>query len=464
MKRKLAAAIAISVLVFFGGSRGAGAQEADVVRVEPRRTDELLTNPGMGWQTFHRFADEDKSLEGLPSASAYFRFYWREIEPVEERIDFAKFDELLAHAHRAGQKLAFRIMTTGSSEYMDVPSWLKQQGCGGVEFDYGGRKHWLPDFTDARFKRAHTRMIRGLGEHYDGHPDLDLVDIGSVGLWGEWHMSGTTEQGSGKPVPLPSLEERMAIIDEWCRAFPKSSKVIQIGSEEGMTRTSGGGFGWRADCLGDMGGFSKTWNHMNNFYLQRIKSTGAENTWQTAPVAFESCWDMRKWQESGWEIRFIFEYALRCHASYMNNKSAPIPPGTRPEVERFLRSLGYRLIIRSVEHEAAAQTGHKASVVVAWENIGVAPPYRDYRVALRLKGMGGLPFVLVGDESIRGWLPGNHVTKMPFNIPGSMPPGRYEVAIGVVDVLQKTPAIRLANMGRTEDGWYNVSYLRIGPK
>ena len=94
------------------------------VHVEPRETDELLANPGMGWQTFHRFADEDRNLQSLPSGSAYFRFYWREIEPQDGQIDFGKFDQLLAHAHRAGQKLAFRIMCTGSGGYMDVPAWL----------------------------------------------------------------------------------------------------------------------------------------------------------------------------------------------------------------------------------------------------------------------------------------------------------------------------------------------------
>jgi len=66
--------------------------EGHTLKVIPKGTDELFANPGMGWQTFHRFADEDKNLEGLPSASAYFRFYWSEIEPDEGQIDFAKFD------------------------------------------------------------------------------------------------------------------------------------------------------------------------------------------------------------------------------------------------------------------------------------------------------------------------------------------------------------------------------------
>ena len=36
------------------------------------------------------------------------------------------------------------------------------------------------------------------------------------------------------------------------------NKVILIGSDLGMPGTASGRFGWRADCLGDMGGFSKT--------------------------------------------------------------------------------------------------------------------------------------------------------------------------------------------------------------
>ena len=33
------------------------------VKVEPRESDELLANPGMGWQTFHRFADNDPNRQ-----------------------------------------------------------------------------------------------------------------------------------------------------------------------------------------------------------------------------------------------------------------------------------------------------------------------------------------------------------------------------------------------------------------
>ena len=437
---------------------------SSMVQVEPRATDELLANPGMGWQTFQRFADEDRNLAGLPSASAYFRFYWREVEPADGQIDFARFDGLLARARQGAQKLAFRIMCTGSGEYMDVPGWLKEKGCQGVEFHYGGRRHWVPDFADPVFQEAHFRLIRELGQRYDGHPDMDLLDIGSVGLWGEWHMSSTTAMDTGKPVPLPPVEVRHAIVDAWSAAFPKSSKVVLIGSKEAMARTVPDGLGWRADCLGDMGGFSKTWNHMEDFYLQQLETTGAQEAWRKAPVAFESCWDMRKWKQEDWDIAEIFEYALRCHASYMNNKSAPLPDGTRMEVERFLRRLGYRLVIRTFAHAPQVRAGEDLEGRIGWENTGVAPPYRDDRVAVRLKAVNdktSAGVVLKTEHSIRGWLPGLRETPFSVKTPESLRAGTYEVAIGVVDPASQVPSVRLGITGRDEDGWYPLSRLEV---
>lgn len=173
---------------------------------------------------------------------------------------------------------------------------------------------------------------------------------------------------------------------------------------------------------------------------------------------------MRKWKEAGWDIRHIFDYGLQCHASYMNNKSAPVPEGTRGEVERFLHRLGYRLVIRSVEHPATAHRGGDLSVNIAWVNVGVAPPYRDYRVVVRLKSEespAASPIVSIMDNSIKGWLPGTLKTESYLRLPTLIPSGRYRLAVGVVDPLSNTPAVRLAIVGRDAEGWYPVSHVEI---
>src|SRR5687768_16445420 len=176
-----------------------------LVNVKPKESNELIANPGMGWQTFHYFKDKDRALQGLPSASAYFRFYWREIEPTDGAIDFARLDEMLAQGRKVGQKVALRVMCTGSDNYADSPLWLKEAGCKGIEVEYSGAKHWYPDFTDPIFREKHGRLIRELGKRYDGHPALDTLDIGTVGLWGEWHMSGVKDVITGKLVGMPPV-------------------------------------------------------------------------------------------------------------------------------------------------------------------------------------------------------------------------------------------------------------------
>lgn len=55
-------------------------------KIELEESNELFANPFMGWQTFHHLADEEATLRDL-SGSAYFRFYRRELERDEGRID-----------------------------------------------------------------------------------------------------------------------------------------------------------------------------------------------------------------------------------------------------------------------------------------------------------------------------------------------------------------------------------------
>jgi hypothetical protein len=405
----------------------------------------------MGWQTFHRFADDDPNLEGIPSGSAYYRFYWSQLDPVEGQIRYAFFDSLLARAHNAGQLFAFRVMCAGTNnDYMHVPAWLKDNGCKGYEYRRAddGVMHWVPDMEDPQFREAHDRLIRGLGQRYDGHPDLDHVDIGSVGLWGEWHMSGTG-------VDMPTEQTRAEIVDLYIESFPGTPKVMLIGDEGGMSRAVTSGCGWRADCLGDMGGFSDTWNHMENMYPVQIEKTGAGEAWRKGPVAFETCWTMQKWQDEGWNIPYILDYALDFHASYINNKSSKVPEGTRPLVEHLLERLGYRLVLRSATFDSKAAPGGVIAIETAWDNTGVAPPYRDYRIAWRLEGPGS-PVTMVTDDTIQGWMPGPVSLSQTITLPADLLPGEYRLLAGAVHPSNGEPAVRFAIEGARDDRWHDI--------
>jgi hypothetical protein len=454
----------VGLLLLVAAPRGYPSQEtAKMVVAEPKEIQDVLANPGMGWQTFHCFADEDEHLRGIPTKTAYFRFYWDGIEPEEGKVDFALFDELLAHAHRAGQRLGFRIMIASTDpNSLGAPKWLRDKGVHGWEYSYDGHgRWWTPDMDDPVVKNAHTRLLRALGERYDGHPDLDYIDIGSVGLWGEWHFSATRIIPGGERVPMPSEARRIEIVDEYRRYFPKTPKLMLIGDEPGLTYAVAHGCGWRADCFGDMGGFSPTWSHMANAYRQELAAARAGEAWKQAPVAWESCWDMRKWVDEGWDLRYIFDYGLELHGSYLNNKSAPIEEAWLPEINRFLLRMGYRLALRRVEHPGSAAAGDRMTVTADWENVGVAPPYHDFLVAFRLAGAAGQSEVLVTEQSVKGWLPGKQHQSYTLAVPRSLPAGRYTLSVGVVDPATRAPAVNLAIAGRTADGWYPVSAIEV---
>jgi hypothetical protein len=172
---------------------------------------------------------------------------------------------------------------------------------------------------------------------------------------------------------------------------------------------------------------------------------------------------MRKWKEEGWDIRFIFDYALELHTSFVNNKSAPIPEGTRAEIERFLRKLGYRLVLRRLAHDKRISGRGTLEVSMLWENVGVAPPYRDdLLLAFRVSNKGsGESSVFVSDTSIRGWLPGETEITESITMPENLSPGKYELAVGIVERSTGEPLVRLAIAGRAEDGWYTISEFEV---
>ena len=49
--------------------------------------------------------------------------------------------------------------------------------------------------------------------------------------------------------------------------------------------------------------------------------------------------------------------------------------------------------------------------------------------------------------------------RMP--LPPDLPPGDYELAVGIVDPVTRQPNVRLAIQGRDAAGWYPLGKLRI---
>jgi hypothetical protein len=192
---------------------------------------------------------------------------------------------------------------------------------------------------------------------------------------------------------------------------------------------------------------------------------------------------MRKWVQEGWSLRFIFNYALALHGSVINNKSAPLPEGEniRPEVERFLRRLGYRLILNELKHPRQAKPGEAIKLAMKWQNTGSAPCYRPYRVAYRLTDADAAHRIIVGNVTVNEWMPSEIelFTEDFFGQPADLPPGEvvdvadsihlpedlpagtFTLSIAVVGEEKTEPVVQLGIEGRDEDGWYPLSTIAV---
>jgi hypothetical protein len=95
-----------------------------------------------------------------------------------------------------------------------------------------------------------------------------------------------------------------------------------------------------------------------------------------------------------------------------------------------------------------------------WENIGVAPIYKDYKLTVRLRN-AQKTILLPTDVNLREWLPGNINCEENVYVPHDAPLGKYQLDIGVVAPVTFEPRVKLAIDGKTDDGWYHIGEIEI---
>jgi hypothetical protein len=203
---------------------------------------------------------------------------------------------------------------------------------------------------------------------------------------------------------------------------------------------------------------------MYDAYPQSIIQYGMEEAWKNAPVSLEICGTFRVWLDrEGYgpeQVKYIFDQTLKWHISSFNAKSSPVPPEWQPLVDEWLKKMGYRFVLRKFTYPALVKQNGKLSVESWWENKGVAPCYKQYPLAIRLKNENN-EFMLITGADIRNWLPGDIIYNDYFFIPHDFKTGSYDIQIGIIDPYHCQPEIHLAIEGREEDGWYTLGKITV---
>ena len=480
--------VVIVIITFLSCIVNISAQKTVVVR--PQEIDDVLTNPGIGFTTFNRFNGDDRLLDegtgGLgwtqdnpiifpefngslemhdhPLTSiAYFRFHWKYIEPEMGNYNWALIDKVLKIAHERNQTLMLRVAPYGNIPERDVPVWYRSMIGEKSEWEPVGKK-WMVDPEDPRYAFYFGRMITELSRRYDGHPDIEAVDVGIVGAFGE---------GDGSQYLTQKTRETLvkAYTDNFIRTPLIMLLTDKKTNEFGLSQAN---VAYRIDCIGDLGFWAKDqsgFTHMWDRYPQNIINCGMKDAWKTAPLSFEICGTLVSLKGKkgsckycqGYDsddIKYIIDETLKWHMSSFNAKFTSVPEEWRPLVDEWLKKMGYRFVLRKFTFPEFVSANGKLLINSWWDNKGVAPCYKDFLLAIRLTNENKSE-VLITDANIRTWFPGDNLYDDAVFIPMDMPSGNYNLQIGIVDRQSHKPKVNLAIEGRDADGWYSLGKIDI---
>lgn len=444
-------------------------------RIRPTPTDRYLGNPHKGCCTFQRFNGDPLfpgktwSEEGpvefppvaqpvaegyLPSTVAYCRWFWRLMEPEKGRYDFSMIDRSLEVCRERGQTLAVRLMAYGSGRQPGVPDWYARQYPMAPANPHGQSEYMAPVHDAPEYLEHWGGFMREFARRYDGRPLIESIDVAFIGPWGEGAGVCCTEQ----------CEHFVAL---WKEAFTNTPRLALMEGKQ-LRLGIASGSGWRCDCFGDLHQSSApgipphlSWNHTYDCYPRQIFKAGGGAAWKTAPVHLETCWVPALWYDENFDIDFILEQGLKVHATYFMPKSTRLPAPWMDKLAAFCRRLGYRFVYRQAQIDTVARPG-EAFHLESWiENTGVAPIYREYAFAIRMRQRDREEVVTLPGIDIRTWLPGDIWIDEMAPVPAVFREGDLEIAMGLIDRSTLKPRVRFAIEEQDEAGWAPLGTIRL---
>jgi hypothetical protein len=256
-------------------------------------------------------------------------------------------------------------------------------------------------------------FLAAYAERYDGNPNVEFVDIGTYGLWGEGHTHASSRQDSFElkrrhiDLHLKHFEKTLLCISDDFAGHDEPGDHFPI-TDYALSR----GITLRDDSiLANPHKNAPPWYHAEM----------AQSFWPRLPVILEHqhygpCKRLQRWNPD-----VILESVETYHASFMSIHGFPKEylAENRAMIDKINMRIGYRLLPTSVtwprtvsiataqsaftdyrDATKASDPGKRFTVQWSWINQGVAPCYPGGFPTLTLKDdRGGIVSVLV-DETL----------------------------------------------------------------
>ncbi|WP_419663984.1 DUF4832 domain-containing protein [Desulfosarcina variabilis] len=424
---------------------------AELIVVHPSATSDLLPNPYKGYAPY---ADTFYADPSIPQSLVYDDVTWKALEPdMPGVIDWNALEDDWTQHTALGRRIGFRFKCADpwSGDLTDIPDWLVSAGVATFPYSIDGGSGTLPDWDDPVFLGQHDRIIAALGDRYNNDPRIAWIDVGSYGIWGEWHVYQNEHLAASQAT-------KQRILDAYLAAFPDKQLVIPFDDDFAMVYMAERGYGIRNDCLGTADSndwFDESMDALD-IDIDALAATGM--------VTGEFCGSEQGARE-GFSQRFDLnlDFIVRNHWSFIGPAGGSLlaASGTLLDNARTAyKRMGYRFRIHEARWNDPASAA--LSLAITMVNEGSAPLYYPWPVHIALAQSGNLAADVEMTEArwdCRTWLP--RETVMTANISLSVPPGTYDILFYMLDPATGQPGIRLANTGHDGNTRYKLGTVTI---
>ena len=458
-------------------------------------TRRLMRNPATGWMLYidqdgttltpghaGNYLDAETYWQSVAAAVPhanilYIRLPWAEFEPVEGRYAWehnANFRAILQGARERGLQLAFRVYVDCSDcQIQATPDWVRAAGAAGklqVENPGANGPKWNPFLHDPVFRQKFGAFIQALGRRFDQPDEVAFVDGEGLGRWGEMHTYCLADPG--RYVEL-GREIVQWVTATYRAAFPRSILGHQFQNFSLGRDTDDAVVGPSRYVLRRDGLASPIWFKQDE--KDRIKSY-----WPIVPVYAENCYWRFSGNEQWWRgdgfpsLRALLEAALRDAAEiHANTFDLRVPADAAdwlreaPDlVEKFQQQAGYRMGPVQITVARQIPATGQLPVTHTWRNSGWGLlPNRawNYRLAPAFALLTGdrVAAVAVSTADPGQCLPGQDQAWTETLDFGTLQPGRYRLAVGIVDRADRRPRITLAVADAPSAGWLPVGEMAV---
>lgn len=402
----------VAIITNYQNSFASG--ENDTLKsIYPTDNNKPLVNPNMGW-TMHYYSNNVRNygsnleptdtLDDFPGLSTvYLRIPWSYIEMEEGSFNWEVLDTPAQRWIDKGKKVAFRITAQESSMRYATPEWVEKAGAKGYNWGKDNAL-WEPDFNDPVFLEKVENFISAMGKRYDGNPNVEFVDIGHYGLWGEGHTVHSTHIVYG-------LDVISKHIDIYCRHFKHTLLCI---SDDFVGHDAPGacfditnyalskGVTIRDDSIlvQNYGLPMPSWEQTAK-PMPWYHSELAQLFWPTLPVILEHEHYGSSVKRNAWNKDMLLKSVEEYHASFMSIHWWPreFLNENKDVIDKINLRMGYRIQLKNIVWPEQVQLGKPFNIKAEWVNAGVAPCYPGGFPCLTMKDdKGGIISVLV-DES-----------------------------------------------------------------